>query len=282
MRFLREFLLSVLLLGAARAEPPPVALLRPGEALTYQVNWGVFDRAGEIKVTAAAEPFDGMERTLVSITGNTRGLVRAVYRFNGEARMLFDASDGRLLRSVAYSGSGKERTKTSLVFDYAKAEAVFIDDLRPQRNAPIALPAGRPMDLVTSLIQARAWALKPGESHDLLVVFENEFYPLRITAARRETIKTAFGPKKTMLLVPRLIGPPKGMFRRDGSVRVWVSDDADRLPVRFEVKLKIGTARATLIDYRAPRAGPPDDNKTATASPPTSGPRKPRRSAGWR
>lgn len=282
MRFHRELLLSVFLLGGARAEPPPVALLQPGETLSYQVTWGVFDRAGELQVTAAAEPFEGLDQTRVTITSNTRGLVRAFYRFNGEARMLFDARDGRLLRSVASSESGRERTQTSMVLDYAKAEATFIDYLRPQRNALLPLPAGRPMDLVTSLIQSRAWTLKPNESHDLLVVFENEFYLLRITAARRETIKTAFGPRKTVLLIPRLIGPPKGMFRRDGSVRVWVSDDADRLPLRFEVKLKIGTARATLTDYRTSRPDRPDDNKTATASPPKPVPRKRRRCAGSR
>jgi hypothetical protein len=51
-----------------------------------------------------------------------------------------------------------------------------------------------------------------------------------------------------------MIGKPKGMFRRGGEVHVWVSADADRLPLRFEVKLKVGTAFAVLTDYRPPSA----------------------------
>lgn len=252
MSLFRGLLLSVLLIGVVRAETPPVVLLRPGEALTYHVGWGFLGHAGELKVVATADPFENMDQTRVTLTSHTNGFVRALYRFNGEAQMLFDARDGRLLRSIASSDSSKERTKTSIVFDYAKSVATYVDYLHPRRNALLPLPAGRPMDLVTCLIQTRVWALKPGESHDVLVVFENEFYPLRITAERKETIKTASGPVKTVLLIPRMIGTPKGMFQRDGKVRVWVSDDADRLPVRFEVKLKVGTACAVLTDYHAP------------------------------
>jgi len=36
--------------------------------------------------------------------------------------------------------------------------------------------------------------------------------------------------------------------------RVWVSADADRLPLRFEVKLKVGTAYAVLTEYLPPKA----------------------------
>lgn len=254
MHLFPGLLSSVLLLGVSRAETPPVALLRPGEALTYQVDWGLLGHTGDLKVTATADPFEGMDQTRVTTTSSTRGIVRAIYPFNGDAQMLFDARDGRLLRAIVSSDSGRERTKTSIVFDYAKSEAAYVDYLHPGRNALLPLPAGRPrpMDLVTGLLQTRAWALKPGESRDVLVVFDNEFYPLRISAEREETIQTATGPIKTVLLIPRMIGSPKGMFRRNGTVRVWVSDDADRLPVRFEVRLKIGTARAVLTDYRAP------------------------------
>jgi len=52
MNLFRGLLLSVLLLGAARAGSPEVVLLRPGEELTYRVSWGWFGQAGELKVAA--------------------------------------------------------------------------------------------------------------------------------------------------------------------------------------------------------------------------------------
>ena len=48
--------------------------------------------------------------------------------------------------------------------------------------------------------------------------------------------------------------PPKGMFKRGSTVRVWIAQDAHRLPVKFEVEFKIGTGTATLEAYEAPAA----------------------------
>lgn len=279
MNFIRSLLLPVLLLGAARAESPRAVLPRPGEELTYHVSWGWFRQAGELKVSAHAAVTAGENQILATTLSGTRGFMRALYRFDGEARMVFNADDGRLLSVTAASDTGKERTHTSITFNYAKSEAAYIDHLHPSRNATLPIPDGQPMDIATGLLQARAWALKPGEAHEVLIVFENEFYPLRITAECSETVQTADGPRKAVRLVPHLLGAPKGMFKRDGSVRIWISDDADRLPVRFEVKLKMGTARAVLIPSRASHSARTDDNKTATASRPKLGPRRRRRCA---
>jgi hypothetical protein len=116
------------------------------------------------------------------------------------------------------------------------------------------MPPGRPMDLITVLIQARAWDLKPGATHPALVLFDNEFYPLTITARQVEKIDTATGRRDAMLLTPAMDGTPKGMFKKGGAIQVWISNDADRLPLKFTVKTKVGTATATLTSHQAPAA----------------------------
>lgn len=251
MHFARAFLILSALLGVARADDA-FALFRPGESLTYRVGWGMLGHAGDMKISAQAEMIDGKPHIRTTTTTGTQGFVRLLYSFDGDAGMLFDAADGRLLNASARTRAGKKKTDASITFDYARREADYVDHLRPVRSTTLAVPPGRPMDLITALIQTRVWALSPGQSREAVVLFDNEFYPLLITAEREETIPTLQGPRKTVLLVPRMIGAPKGMFRRGGEVRVWVSADDDRLPLRFEVKLKVGTAYAVLSDYRPP------------------------------
>jgi hypothetical protein len=59
----------------------------------------------------------------------------------------------------------------------------------------------------------------------------------------------------TVVLVPRMEKtPPKGMFKRGSTVRVWIETDDDRrLPVRFEVGFRFGTGTASLIEYQPPK-----------------------------
>ena len=243
---------------------PPVSLLRPGESLTYHVGWGVLGHAGDMKIIATSDIVDGQPRTRVTTSSATQGFVRFLYRFDGEARMWFDPVDGRLTAASATTEAKKSKTNASITFNYAKHEASYVDHLRPERTGPRALPDGLPMDMVTALIQTRAWALTPGQSRDVLVLLDDDFYPLQITAEREETISTPTGDRKAVLLIPRMIGTPKGMFRRGGEVRVWVSADDSRLPLRFEVKVKVGTAYAVLSAYEPPTEQRPPAQPSAS------------------
>ena len=59
--------------------------------------------------------------------------------------------------------------------------------------------------------------------------------------------------------------PPKGMFKRGSSVHVWISQDGQRLPVRFEVEFKFGAGISTLVHYEPP-TGSAGQTRTAAAA----------------
>lgn len=262
--------LVVLVLGgwSRAAAEPEVTLLRPGESLTYHVGWGMLGHAGDMKISATADTVDGKSRTRITTTSATQGFVRFLYRFDGEAQMWFDPATGRLMTASATTQAKKSKTSAAITFDYGKREASYVDHLRPERTATIPLPEGLPMDMITGLIQTRVWALTPGQTRDVLVLFDDDFYPLQITAEREETIETPAGDRKAVLLIPRMIGKPMGMFRRGGEIRVWVSADESRLPLRFEVKVKVGTAYAVLTAYEPPAEPAASPSPSPAAKPP--------------
>jgi hypothetical protein len=49
---------------------------------------------------------------------------------------------------------------------------------------------------------------------------------------------------------------PKGIFKRGGEIKVWISQEGQRLPVKMQLKLKFGAATLYLTDYR--KAGVPE------------------------
>jgi hypothetical protein len=90
------------------------------------------------------------------------------------------------------------------------------------------------------------------------VLFNDEFYELTIHCTGRETVSTPLGTFRTRVLEPRMERTaPKGMFRRGGTVRVWIAEDRWRLPVRFTVEFKVGRGVATLTGHRPPPSDAP-------------------------
>jgi hypothetical protein len=247
----RLLFIALLLVPVARAVGP--VALADGERLSFRVSWGIFGNAGQITVSAEDEVLEGLPQTRVVTETSTRGVVRRLYPFEGRVESVFDYDSGRLLAARARTSAGRRHTHASIVFNYLNGEATYVDMLRPERNTRVAIPPTFTMDLITSLINARSWNIQPGESRDVAVLFDDEFYELVVTAEGVQTIATPEGPQEALLLVPRMEGEQKGMFRRGGEVRVWLSWDEERLPLRLEVAMPVGTATAVLTEYRPPR-----------------------------
>lgn len=244
---------SSLLLVATTAVSAAQPALRDGEELTYRVSWGIFFRAGEIKISAQAAPPNGAPLLRVTTTTETKGLARAFYTFAGRAEAMLEARTGRLLTNTETTKAPNKETKSSVTFDYAKATAAYVNAFDATKDTSLALPPGDPLDLIMSLVQTRLWNLKPGEQRDALVLFEDEFYELTLHADRYEEVRTPLGTFNTLVLVPRMEKtPPKGMFKRGSTVSVWISQDERRLPVKFQVEFKFGAGVATLTHYQPP------------------------------
>ncbi|MCC5024805.1 MAG: DUF3108 domain-containing protein [Candidatus Synoicihabitans palmerolidicus] len=158
-----------------------------------------------------------------------------------------------------------KQTRASIHLDYDRDIAIYTDHLRPDRSTDVEMPRLAPVDFLTTLIQTRHWNMKVGDRREVSVLFDDEFYELVITAEKIETVKSPWGKIKALRLVPRMEENPKGMFRRGGEVRVCVSQDGQQLPLRFEVKLKVGTALAILTKYEE---NAPSASASASASTP--------------
>ena len=152
---------------------------------------------------------------------------------------------------VKESGADPKRaTDTETTFDYRKRIATHTDRVRTGRSSEIPIPEGEPMDLISALVQTRDWNLKPGEKRAAVVQFGREFYGLSIHAEAYEEVRTPLGTYKTLMLVPRMEKDPKGLFKRGGQVKVWISQDASSLPVKMQLKLNFGSATLLLSKYQ--------------------------------
>jgi hypothetical protein len=231
----------------------PALPLQDGERLTYRVSWAIVPGAGEIKISAQQDI--AKNRLTVTTITATRGIAKWLLDFKAEASSVFDLKTGRMLSLVEKNDAKGKSSEHTVKFDYSSRIATYAAAGAAEKPREISIPPGDPTDLMMGLLQTRSWDLKPGQKRDALVLFDDDFYELTIHMARYEDVVTPVGKFRTIVLEPRMDKtPPKGMFKRGSSVRIWIAQDSHRLPVKFEVEFKIGTGTATLEAYEPPAA----------------------------
>jgi hypothetical protein len=258
IRFFRTLGIVSLAVSAGRAGAAPRLALGENEKLVYHVSWAVLPAVGEIEVSAqAATDPNGTRLLRIVSSTRTRGLAYLLLPFKARSESLFDMSSGRLIWLGESSEKHGKNTVHSVRFDYAKNTADYIAPNAVPETRFLPMPRGypTPTDLITCLLQARTWHMRPGDIHEALVLFEDDFYQLTIHAVGTESVTTPLGTYDTVILEPRMEKtPPKGMFRRGSTVRVWISTDESRLPLRFQVDFKFGAGEANLVEYQPPTA----------------------------
>ncbi len=244
---------------AATLLPHALALpVLPGEELQYRVAWALLPGAGEIRLRAERQEDPAGARLRVVTETRTLGLARMLLPFEARATADFTLADGRLHWLREETRQRGERRAHQVAFDYAAGHALWTADDATAATRALPLPPGEPADMILGLLRTRDWNLEPGSQRDALVLFNDEFYELTIHCTGREEVVTPLGTFATRVLEPRMEKTaPKGMFRRGGTVRVWIADDRWRLPVRFTVEFKVGRGVATLTGHRPPPSDAP-------------------------
>lgn len=222
----------------------------PGETFTYRAQWGIFRKAGTI--TISTDQPEGAEdgHLLVKTETESHGLIRAIYPMWLKAVTKLDT---KLWRAVYNEVTGKARsdlTETETFFDYSEGVMHHEDKLNPDRNIDKSIPYPYPLDYASALLQIRGWDLEEGKAYPLLVSSKGKFYYVELEVRGIDEVQTPRGKVEALRLEPVKAFPKSKIFREGGSMSVWVSNDEDRIPVRFDLKTSIGIASMRIEDFK--------------------------------
>ena len=262
---LRSLLLLIVLLAfssqVSAGQSPDVAhLYCGGERLAYDVTWlGI--KAGEATLEAeGVVNLNGRRAYHLVTTAQSTPLISKIYRVDDRTESFLQADPMRALRFDKNLREGRYRHSSQTVFDHEKGIATF----RYLDFSPV--PKG-----ITRLDEAERYGkyvsqefpLTPGALDELSVLYYVRTLPLvanttvtaRVFASRknwelevkvlgRETFETVLGQRETLKVEPLL--KFEGIFQRKGRMIVWLTDDAERIPVQMKSEIIIGSFVTTL------------------------------------
>ena len=71
---------------------------------------------------------------------------------------------------------------------------------------------------------------------------------MKIKYKGKEEIKTDFGKINAIRLAPMM--PENGLFEGENSIRLWLSDDKNRLPLKIQADMFVGAVEIDLKGYK--------------------------------
>lgn len=88
---------------------------------------------------------------------------------------------------------------------------------------------------------------KPGDIFTVPAFVDKEVYPMKIKYVGKETIKTDIGKFRCLKFRPVV---QKGrIFKKEEDLNVWITDDKNRIPVRAEARILVGSIKMDLTGY---------------------------------
>ena len=109
-------------------------------------------------------------------------------------------------------------------------------------------------DIVSAFYYVRTLDLstmKKGNIFYLQNFFEDTTYNLGVKIIGRETIEVEAGKFRCIVIQPLVV--QGGLFKSEGNIFIWLSDDERKIPVKVATKIIIGYVGAELIKYSGTR-----------------------------
>ena len=242
-----------LLLSQAAVAAGAALPFGPGESLSFRITYAHL-LAGRARVTVSDVEHGGRSALELVATARSEGFFAWLFRFRVRDRTIaiWDPASGCSLRIEKTLREGKASRDQEVDFDPA-GRATVRDKKIPQtafETEPCSL------DILSALFVARRRGVTRDRPLELPVFDNGKRFRLRIdyVESERLDLPPPFGKNTPVVVVePRLV-EGTGLFVKEKGARlkIWLTDDERRVPVRMRSKVAVGSVSADLEEYQGP------------------------------
>jgi hypothetical protein len=137
---------------------------------------------------------------------------------------------------------GGYRKNQQVKFDHRRATAT-------SEKKTIRTPE-KVQDIISAFYYARTLDLSQaavGDTFSIQCYLDDETFPMIIKYAGRQKVKTSAGTFRCIVFKPYLL--EGRVFKEKEGMTIWVTDDNNRVPVRAEAEILVGSVKMDLVKY---------------------------------
>jgi hypothetical protein len=217
-----------------------------GENVSFYVFYtlaGVWVHAGTAKFVVTQERLDNKPVWHLDGTGVSLPSYDWVYKVRDRYQSYVDTTTLQPLKFVREIDEGKYKKSELITFDKKSSTAL-------QDGKSYKVPACV-HDVMSQVYFARNIDFNKYKTNDTIpfdIFLDKAVHRVYIRYLGRETIKSRYGKFRCLKFKPLLL--EGSMFKGGERMTVWVSDDGNRLPIRIESDISVGSVKVDMMMYQ--------------------------------
>ncbi|MBL7943699.1 MAG: DUF3108 domain-containing protein [Flavobacteriales bacterium] len=217
---------------------------KSGEIVNYRVHYGLMNAGiASISVLDSKETFNGRPAYHIVGEGKSIGSFDWFFKVRDKYESFIDKEGIFPHRFVRNCDEGGYKIYQDYTF-YPEKRAMSNHKKETYMTPDFV------QDMISSYFYARTLDFskcKPGDVFTVNSILDDEIYPLKMKYIGKEQVKVDAGTFNCLKFVPVVA---KGrVFKKEEDLVVWVTDDANHLPVLAKAKILVGSIKMEMISY---------------------------------
>jgi len=240
------FLLALISLDASAQElaKDVQAPFQPGEHLHYKLHYGLFTAAeADLRLEESNVKFDGKPAYHIIADGKTNGTFDFFFKVRNRYESFMDCTTLLPYEYKENRREGKYRHTDDITFDHDNNKITSAKGVFPFTGTVFDFPSAyyfaRCLDMTK---------IKVGDKLVFRYFLEDKIESLTITFEGRESAECSLGTFECLKFSPSII--PGNIFRKDSKFYLWITDDKNRIPVKAEVEVIVGSLTMELSEAK--------------------------------
>ncbi len=218
-----------------------------GEKLTYRIHYGVLNGGTcYFEVDNIPHMVGDRQTYKMRVHGRSTGLVDMMFKVRDEYESFTDVEAIIPWKATKNVKEGGYTDTDFILFDHYRRIA-------SSRRGQLTIPEGT-KDLISSIYYARTLDMthaKPGDVFPVTFYLDHKNYEFRFKFLGREKIETSVGTFRAIKVKPQVI--EGRVFKDQEAITMWVTDDENKIPLRVQSEIWVGSLKADLIEMKGVR-----------------------------
>jgi uncharacterized protein DUF3108 len=212
-----------------------------GEYFQFSIDWNGLNGGSSLMQVQNLTRMDGHRVYRVVMKAESNSFVSKFYKVRDRAETYIDAESLYTRRFVKKLREGGYEKDIDVRFDQEARKAKYAD------GEVFDVPPGV-HDVLSAFYYVRTVPLPTGATLSIPTHDNKKSYEMVVKVHKRERVEVPAGKFDCVLVEPML--KSEGVFKSKGSILVWLSDDARRIPVLVKSKIPVGSVSVSLTDLR--------------------------------